>query len=98
MTPRQKHLNDIGIIALQHGFTAEEVISPCRSATLVKARQECIIMFRDRGYSVTEIGRIMRRDHTTIVHTLQRVQKLPEINRLKALKLPANAGVTAGLI
>lgn len=98
MTPRQKHLNDIGLVALQHGFTADEVLSPSRTAKLVQARQDCIVMFRERGYSTTEIGRIMRRDHTTIVHALQRIQKLPEINRLKALKVPANAGITAGLI
>lgn len=98
LTPREKNLADIGRIASRHGFTADDILGPSRTAKLVRARQDCVTMFRDRGHSTTEIGRIINRDHSTIVHTLQRIQKLPEIYRSKSFKLPDNAGTSAGLL
>lgn len=88
-TPRERNLADIGLIALRHGFTREDILGPRKFKNLIRARQDCIAMFRKRGLSTTEIGRIMGRDHSTIVHALQQVA---------ARSVPANAGTTAGLI
>jgi chromosomal replication initiation ATPase DnaA len=43
---------------------------------LVEVRHECIKFFRGQGFSTPEIGRIMRRDHSTIVHALQKMAKM----------------------
>lgn len=89
MTPRERNLADIGLIALRHGFTRYDILGPNKHKTLVRARQDCIAMFRKRGMSTTEIGRIMQRDHSTIVHALQKIAQR---------NIPENAGASAGLI
>jgi chromosomal replication initiation ATPase DnaA len=43
---------------------------------LVEIRYECIKFFRERGHSTPEIGRILNRDHSTIVHALQKMAKM----------------------
>jgi len=72
LTPRQRNLNDIAEIAEAHRLTVEDILSPKRHKYLVSVRRKCVYMLRDKGYSTTEIGRIMQRDHSTIVHALQK--------------------------
>lgn len=72
ITPRQKNLNDIAEIAEAHCLTVEDILGPSRFKYLVNVRRKCIYMLRDKGYSTTEIGRIMNRDHSTIVNSLQK--------------------------
>jgi chromosomal replication initiation ATPase DnaA len=71
MTPREKNLADIGVIAYKHNFTVEDMLGKRRYNRIVEVRRECVAMLRAKGYSTTEIGRIMNRDHSTIVHSLQ---------------------------
>lgn len=72
ITPRQKNLNDIKEIAEDHRLTLEDILGTSRHKYLVMVRRKCVVMLREKGYSTTEIGRIMKRDHSTIVHALQR--------------------------
>lgn len=72
MTPKEKNLADIEAIAQEHGFTAEDMLGKSRFRMLVNVRRKCVVMLREKGYSTTEIGRIMQRDHSTIVHSLQK--------------------------
>ena len=71
MTPREKNLADIGEIAYKYGFTVEDMLGPRRFKKMVQVRRECIAMLRGKGYSTTEIGRIICRDHSTVVTSLQ---------------------------
>lgn len=72
MTPRQKNLKAIDTIAQQYGYTVEDILGQKRHRHLVFVRNLCVFMLRDKGYSTTEIGRIMHRDHSTIVHALNK--------------------------
>ena len=73
MTPRQKNLDEIEAIAKEHRFTLEDILGKNRFGPLVKVRRKCVVMLREKGYSTTEIGRIMGgRDHSTICHALQK--------------------------
>jgi chromosomal replication initiation ATPase DnaA len=72
MTPRQKNLDAIDVIAQQYGYTVEDILGRSRLKRVVAVRRLCILMLRDRGYSTTEIGRLMDRDHTTIGHALNK--------------------------
>ena len=72
MTPREKNLAAIDAIAQEHGYTVEDILGPSRLLRLVAVRRLCILMFREQGYSTNEIGRIMNRCHTTIVHALNK--------------------------
>ena len=70
MTPRQSNMMEMEAIAKVYGYTAEEVVGKNRQKKLVEVRRKCVVMLREKGYSTTEIGRIMNRDHSTIVHSL----------------------------
>lgn len=72
MTPREKNLALIHEIAEPHGYTVEDIIGKARHKKLVAVRCMCIRALRDEGYSTTEIGRIMNRDHSTICHALNK--------------------------
>lgn len=72
MTPKEKNLAAIEAIAQEHGFTAEDILGKSRFRILVRVRRKCVVMLREKGYSTTEIGRIMNRDHSTIVNSLQK--------------------------
>ena len=71
MTPRQSNMLQIEAIAKEHCFTVEDILGPRKFKHLVAVRRKCIVMLREKGYSTTEIGRIMNRDHSTICHALQ---------------------------
>ena len=72
MTPRQANLLEIEAIAKAHCFTVEDILGPRKFKHLVAVRRKCIVMLREKGYSTTEIGRIMGgRDHSTICHALK---------------------------
>lgn len=72
MTPRQANLLEIEAIAKAHCFTLEDILGPRKFKPLVAVRRKCIVMLREKGHTTTGIGRIMNRDHTTIVHALQK--------------------------
>lgn len=71
MTPRQANMLEIAAIAKAHCFTLEDILGKRKFKHLVEVRRKCIVMLREKGYSTTEIGRIMQRDHSTICHALQ---------------------------
>ena len=76
MTPREKNLKDIAEIAEAHGYTVADILGPSRRKKLVAVRRLCILMLREKGYSTTEIGRVLGgRDHSTIVHALNKDTK-----------------------
>jgi chromosomal replication initiator protein len=79
MTPREKNLAEIDAIAELYGYTLEDILGKSKLKALVAVRRKCIVWLRGKGYSTTEIGRIMNRDHTTIVHALQKVAAAAEM-------------------
>ena len=72
MTPRQLNMMRIEAIAKEYDYTVEDVLGKSKLKALVTVRRKCVVMLRDKGYSTTEIGRIMNRDHSTICHALQK--------------------------
>jgi chromosomal replication initiation ATPase DnaA len=47
-----------------------EIVSPSRRRGAVAARTAVAIILREAGYSLPQIGRVLKRDHTTIMHCL----------------------------
>jgi hypothetical protein len=73
MTPRQKNLDAIDAVAQQYGYTVGDMLGRSRLKRVVAVRRLCILMLREKGYSTTEIGRVLGgRDHSTIVHALNK--------------------------
>lgn len=54
------------------GYTYQELTGPVRSKMIVSARREFARVARERGYSLPEIGRALRRHHTTILSLLRK--------------------------
>lgn len=73
LSPREANLADIDTIAERHKLTREDILGTRKMRPIIDARHECIALFRSRGFSTLAIGRIMQRDHSTIVHALQKM-------------------------
>ncbi len=71
MTPRERNLADIGLIALRHGFTHHDVLGRSRDQKIVAARRQVAAHFAGLGKKVGDIGRIMQRDRTTVRYYLK---------------------------
>lgn len=47
----------------------------CRTRLATEARQAVAAVLRRRGYAFTEIGRLLKRDHTTIMHAVEAAER-----------------------
>lgn len=52
-----------------------------RKRQIVEARMMFSSMLRDMGYSLKEIGTVLKKDHTTIIHYLRKLKELTEVDR-----------------
>lgn len=59
-------------IARQYGLTASDLIGPSRVRSVCIVRWRAMKALRDKGRSLSSIGRLLRRDHTTVIHGLRR--------------------------
>ena len=55
-----------------YGATWHDLVRPDRSARWRPARNALYQMLRGRGWSYSRIGRICRRDHTTVMYSLRK--------------------------
>lgn len=70
----RKTENEIfNMVFLATGVDRMKLIGDCRRQSMVKARREFIRIAHNEGYSVSAIGRMMQRDHTSILHHLQQM-------------------------
>lgn len=72
----------ISVVAENFGFHPDDMTSPGRAQPLATARQ--IAMYLCREYtddSLVQIGRHFNRDHSTIVHGIDRVKQLIQTDR-----------------
>lgn len=65
----------IAHVAQKHGFTAADILGQGKSYRLVAVRWEAIKAVHEMNphWSLPHIGRIFKRDHTTILHALRRM-------------------------
>ena len=63
----------LATVARMHGMTVEDLKGPRRTARVVRARQDAMaaVWLNCSKLSLPAIGRIMRRDHTTVLHALR---------------------------
>ena len=77
MSPHERVMADIGLIALRHGLTRHDILSVDKRSKVVDARAECARYFRAQGRTLADIGRILGgRDHSTI-HNLLKGKRHP---------------------
>jgi len=55
-------------VASYYGFTRAQLLSRQRTAPLALARQVAMHLLRAEGLTATRVGRLLRRDHSTVLH------------------------------
>jgi Bacterial dnaA protein helix-turn-helix len=77
---RLRFAADIEQIAAAAGVTVADVQGSIRTAALVEVRRIIAAYLRQRGCSLPEIGRILHRDHTTVLNLLRLPAKTPGLH------------------
>ncbi|MGH8870927.1 MAG: chromosomal replication initiator protein DnaA [Acidimicrobiia bacterium] len=68
--------------ASAYGFTVEDVLSPSRRQPLVLCRQISMYLCRElTDLSLPKIGEQFQRDHTTVLHSVEKVKKILRSDR-----------------
>lgn len=69
MTPRVRLY--AALEGAKYGLTIEQVLSECRLRPYVRARWGVMRRLRDDGFTLTQIGAWIGRDHATVFHGLK---------------------------
>ncbi len=68
--------------AIAYGFTVEDVLSPSRRQPLVLCRQISMYLCRElTDLSLPKIGEHFKRDHTTVLHSVEKVKRILRSDR-----------------
>ena len=70
-TPKDRYRNLIKTVAKAYGFTYEDMIGRNKTHYCVVARQHCYATLLNCGLSYSAVGRLMDRDHTTVMHGIE---------------------------
>ena len=68
VTPKDRYKNLINTVAKAYGFTYADMVGRNKSHYHVVARQHCYSALLNCGLSYSAVGRMMDRDHTTVMH------------------------------
>jgi chromosomal replication initiation ATPase DnaA len=96
MTPHELTLSQIDRIAFWHEVGIKDVLSKDRRLGPVAARRDVAVYYRHEGKTFQEIGRILGRDHTTVLNLVYGKGWKKRTDR--NMTLPRRAGYSAGLI
>jgi chromosomal replication initiation ATPase DnaA len=70
----QSLANLCAIHAYRAHTTVEEFKSPARIRDVSWPRQDFMLAAHRKGYSLSEIGRFLNRDHTTVLHGIRQAE------------------------
>lgn len=62
----------IRLVARKHNVSARSIVSTSRQQTVVRARDEVCSLLDGEGFSLPEIGCIVKRDHTSVLDAIER--------------------------
>ena len=63
-------------VSRKHHVSAKAIMSDSRMAIYIPARREAVMrMYVELGHSLMRIGRLFKRDHTTILHMIRELAK-----------------------
>ena len=62
----------IARVATEHGYSPADILGRDRHAHVVKARHSAMLEARRLGFSYPELGRAFKRDHTTVMHAIEK--------------------------
>jgi len=61
-------------IAADFGYTMEQIRGDARDAAISKCRHHIFYALRERGLPFSQIGKICKKDHTSVIHGYRKVQ------------------------
>jgi hypothetical protein len=66
----------VDAVATYYGLTRRLLLSPCRTAPVAQARQVAMYLLREQGLSYSTVGRLLRRDHATVLYGCARIRQI----------------------
>lgn len=76
------------IVSSEYNLKPQAVRGKSRSVRNVKARHTiCWIMHREFGWSLTQIGMRLKRDHSSVLHGVRKIDNLPAHDEVKIMAL-----------
>jgi chromosomal replication initiation ATPase DnaA len=79
MAPMSEFEKIVGAMALSNGVTVEDLRGPDRRHDICEVRFKVWAALRAANYSYPHIGRYFRRDHTTILSGLKKIDAYEKI-------------------
>lgn len=71
ITPKDRYRHIIANVARAYGFTYQDMVGRCKTYQRVVARQHCYFALVNLGLSYSAVGRLMDRDHSTVMHGVE---------------------------
>lgn len=68
-------------VSKRHGVSVAELLHDGKGKRLINARREVAQDLRDRGWSYPDIGRVLKRHHTTVMNLLKKPARAAEETR-----------------
>lgn len=59
-----------------NNLTYEQLAAKCRSRDVITMRNKYCVEAYKEGYGPSEIGRYLKRDHTTILHCIHKIKRI----------------------
>lgn len=69
--PRRRMAEIAKAVAMRSGLQVDDLRNASRVRPLCDARQEAMLQMVEAGFTTTQVGRFLRRDHSTVVHGVQ---------------------------
>lgn len=66
------YVDTIAQVAAEHRLSKADLTGPCRLRYVCQARWEAMRRLRDKGLPLSAIGRLLNRDHTTVLYGLRK--------------------------
>lgn len=63
------------VVAEAYAISPKDIMAAGRHKAQAEARQVFMMLMREHGLSTTEIGRLLSRDHTTVVQGVQSIKR-----------------------
>ena len=75
MTPRDQYLAIARYVCVTKEVTLGNVFARDRRPNVAEARQDIYLILHRRGLTMTQIGRLLGRERTTVRHGIQRAEQ-----------------------
>ncbi len=73
---RAERLQILHAFANRYGVSVDAITGPRRTKAITEIRWRVMRAMRQHGYSLGQIGKTLRRDHTTVMYGLRRLEEL----------------------